>query len=161
MSNKETNSKFEVPRRTFTTEFWVGLFTLAGCLCFSYLAINVAGMKFSNTGLYKVSATFTNIAGLKVGSPVEIAGVRIGEVSGVALEDTEAVVSMLIRDGIKLRDDDIAQIRTKGIIGDKYVKISPGGSDIIIPEGGRISDTESAVELEEVIGKVVHSLDSK
>ena len=152
--------EFVPPRRSFTVEFWVGLFALAGVACFSYLSINVAGMKLSSAGFYEIQARFINVAGLKVGSPVEIAGVEIGEVAGVALNSTEAMVTMEIRDEIKLRDDDIAQIRTKGIIGDKYIKISPGGSDYVLEPGDELADTESAVEFEEIIGKFIHSLDS-
>ena len=156
----DSKSEFVPPRKSFTVEFWVGLFTLAGVVCFSYLAINIAGMRFSNVGFYAVKASFTNIAGLKVGAPVEIAGVQVGEVVNVSLADTEAVIEMQVRDEVKLRDDDIAQIRTKGIIGDKYVKISPGGSEEVIGNGGEVSETESAVEFEDVIGKIVHSLSS-
>ena len=159
MSEKK-EKEFVPPKRSFTIEFMVGLFALAGLACFSYLAINIGGMKLTHAGLYPIKATFSNVAGLKVGSPVEIAGVKIGEVANVELASTQAIVTLEIEDKIKLRDDDIAQIRTKGIIGDKYVKIMPGGSDEMIAENGQISDTESAVELEEIIGKFIHSMDS-
>ena len=65
------------------------------------------------------------------------------------------------RNGVQLREDDIAQIRTKGIIGDKYVKISPGGSEHMMEAKGQIQDTESAVEFENIIGKFIHSMDKK
>lgn len=160
-SSKDEDAKgFTPPARSFTLEFWVGLFALAGVACFSYLAVNIGGLKLSDSGFYKVTAMFTNVAGLKVGAPVEIAGVEIGEVSAVELQSTEARLTLQIRDEIQLRDDDIAQIRTKGIIGDKYVKISPGGSDMILESGDEIADTESAVEFEDVIGKFIHSIDN-
>ncbi len=159
-SNKEETESFTPPARSLTLEFWVGLFAIAGVLCFFYLAVNLGGLKLSDSGYYSVSAMFTNVAGLKVGAPVEIAGVEIGEVSNVELNSTEAKLTLQVRDGIELRDDDIAQIRTKGIIGDKYVKISPGGSDLILESGDEIADTESAVEFEDVIGKFIHSMDS-
>lgn len=143
------------------TEFWVGVFTIAGLLCFAYLSINIGGMRVSNAGYYDVSATFGNVSGLQVGAPVEIAGVQIGEVVDVALVETDALVSLKIKEETPLRDDDIAQIRTKGIIGDKYIKISPGGSEDIIESGGELSDTESAVEFEDVLGKFIHSMESK
>ena len=156
--SKETTT--ELPKKSFNKEFWVGIFTIVGIGCFAYLAVNIAGMRINGTGYYPIEATFTNIAGLKIGSAVEIAGVKVGEVRGVRLEDTNAVVSLQIREEVKLRDDDIAQIRTKGIIGDKYIKISPGGSDEYLTANSELSDTESAVELEEILGKFIHSLES-
>jgi len=141
-------------------EFWVGIFVLAGMGCFSYLAINIAGIRFSDSGFYKVEAQFVDVSGLKLGAPVEVAGVRIGQVDSVKLDGGQAILTLQIREGISLRDDDIAQIRTKGIIGDKYVRISPGASDLLIDEGGRINDTESSVDFEEIVGKFIHSLDS-
>ncbi|MCB0322807.1 MAG: outer membrane lipid asymmetry maintenance protein MlaD [Bdellovibrionales bacterium] len=158
-AEKTQREEFALPRRSFTVEFWVGVFTLIGVACFSYLAINIAGMKLSNAGYYMIQARFANVAGLQVGAPVEIAGVQIGEVNNVKLNETEALVSMQIREGIAVRDDDIAQIRTKGIIGDKYIRISPGGSTEHLQPGAELSDTESAVEFEEIIGKFIHSLD--
>ncbi len=115
-------------------------------------------MKLSNAGYYDVKAVFNDISGLKVGSSVEIAGVPVGEVGSVTLNSTEALVTLRIRDEIKIREDDIAQIRTKGIIGDKYVRISPGGSPNDVPHGGQLTDTESAVDFEEIVGKLVHNL---
>ncbi|HMO18801.1 MAG TPA: outer membrane lipid asymmetry maintenance protein MlaD [Oligoflexia bacterium] len=140
-------------------EFWVGLFVLAGITAFSYLAINIAGIRFSDAGFYKIKAQFVDVAGLKLGAPVEVAGVRIGQVDSVKLEGGQALLTLSIKNGISLREDDIAQIRTKGIIGDKYVRISPGASEMLIEEGGKIFDTESSVDFEEIVGKFIHSID--
>ena len=155
----DTEEQVQLPKRTFTAEFWVGFFAILGCLSFAYLSINLAGMKLSNAGYYKIKAEFANISGLKVGAPVEIAGVRVGEVSDISLNGTYAVLSMLIRNKVQLRDDDIAQIRTKGIIGDKYIKIAPGGSPDVLGAGDELSETESAVEFEDILGKIIHKLD--
>jgi phospholipid/cholesterol/gamma-HCH transport system substrate-binding protein len=155
------SSRVDLPKRTFTTEFWVGVFALLGCLSFAYLSINLANMKLTNAGYYQVQAEFANISGLKVGAPVEIAGVQVGEISDISLKNTDAVVTLQIKNGVKLRDDDIAQVRTKGIIGDKYLKISPGGSQENIPAGGELSETESSVEFEDVLGKLIHKMESK
>ena len=156
----DTKEQVQLPKRSFTAEFWVGFFAILGCLCFAYLSINLAGMKISNAGYYEVKAEFANIAGLKVGAPVEIAGVRVGEVSKISLNNTYAVLNMLIKENITLRDDDIAQIRTKGIIGDKYIKIAPGGSPELVKAGDELSETDSAVEFEDIIGKIIHKLES-
>ncbi len=162
MSNSENEkTAIKLPSRSLREEFWVGCFALLGCACFGYMAINLAGMKISNAGYYPVAAEFTNIAGLKVGAAVEIAGVQIGEVTTIDLNNTDAVLTMRIRNEVKLRDDDIAQVRTKGIIGDKYIKISPGGSNQILTAGGELSATESAVEFEDILGKFIHKMESE
>ena len=156
----EKQSEFVPPRKSFTVEFWVGVFALCGVGCFAYLALNIANIRLSNTGYYDITAEFDSVSGLKVGAPVEIAGVEIGEVSNISLDSTSALITLQIEDGVKLRDDDIAAIRTKGIIGDRYIKIVPGGSQIILGQGKKLADTESAVEFEEIIGKLIHKFES-
>ncbi len=151
---------FVPPRRSFTVEFWVGVFAIAGVFCFAYLAINIARIRLSNAGYYMVTAQFRSVSGLKLGAPVEIAGVEIGQVTQIALNGTDALVSLRIQDSVKLRDDDVAAIRTKGIIGDRYIKLVPGGSTTLINPGSQIGDTESAVEFEEIIGKLIHRMES-
>ncbi len=155
----KNNLTFEMPKKKFTIEFIVGIFVIFGILCFAYLSINLASIKIFKNNFYTVTAKFDNISGLLVGAPVEIAGVRVGEVSKISLDNTSALLSLSINNGIELRDDDIASIRTKGIIGEKYVKILPGGADDVIKADGRLSETESAVDLEEIIGKVIHRME--
>lgn len=153
----EDTSKTKI---SFGIELWVGLFVIIGMACFAYLAVNIASIRFSDAGYYRINAKFSDVSGLKLGAPLEIAGVRIGQVERVTLDNSEAIVTLQVRDGYTLRDDDIAQIRTKGIIGDKYVRLSPGASDIKIEEGGMIFDTESSVDFEEIVGKFIHNINS-
>ena len=150
---------FNLPKKKFTLEFIVGIFVLFGILCFAYLSIGLAGMKMFKRDGYTVTAKFNNISGLTKGAAVEIAGVKVGEVSKITLDRSAALITMEINKGIQMRDDDIASIRTKGIIGEKYIKIIPGGSDEMVASGGRLSDTESAVDLEEIIGKMIHRME--
>lgn len=159
MTTESGASHFTPPKKTMMLEFSVGLFTLAGVLCFAYLAVHIAKMNFFQSGYHDIGAEFSNISGLELGAPVEIAGVPVGEVTGIQLKDTAAIVTMSIRNEVSLRDDDIASIRTKGIIGDRYVKIVPGGSEKMIPVGGSVRDTESAVDLEEIVGKLIHRME--
>lgn len=164
-SNTNNNQvpKFVPPPKKYSLELLVGLFAIIGLGSFAYLAINIAQLRMTDAGYYKVLAKFTSISGLKPGAPVEIAGVAIGEVARIDLDPattTEAILTLNIKDGIKLRDDDVAAIRTKGIIGDRYIKIVPGGSDIAIKNGEKLSDTESAVEFEEIIGKLIHRFEN-
>ena len=101
-------------------------------------------------------AEFASVSGLKPGVSVEIAGVDVGKVESITLRDYKADVLMKIREGIRLQEDTIASIRTRGLIGDKYVSLSPGASDRVIPPNGRIRDTESAVDMEQLIGEFIH-----
>jgi phospholipid/cholesterol/gamma-HCH transport system substrate-binding protein len=104
-----------------------------------------------------VVADFDNISGLKPGAAVEVAGVEVGRVEEIQLTTGDrAKLVMKLSPGLKLNDDAIASIRTKGIIGDKFVKLSTGSSGKPIPNGGKIRDTESAVEWEELISKYIH-----
>ena len=154
----EPSAQLKVPRRTFSLELFVGIFAAAGVAAAAYLAVGLAGLELGEGNNYTIYAEFDNISGLKYGASVEIAGVPIGVVSDIVLKDPVAKVSLKINRAVKIKDDDIASIRTKGIIGDRYVKISRGASDIYIPEGGTMVETESVIDIEDVIGKVVHSL---
>lgn len=157
-SNIPESGHLTVPKRTFSVEFWVGLFTLAGVAAAGYLAVGLAGVQIGPSNKYDIYAEFDNISGLKYGASVEIAGVPIGEVADITLKDPAAVVTLRLNNHIQIRDDDIASIRTKGIIGDRYVKVSRGSSSKFIPQGGTMVETESVIDIEDVIGKVVHSL---
>jgi phospholipid/cholesterol/gamma-HCH transport system substrate-binding protein len=133
------------------TEVIVGFFLLLGLLALGYLAIKLGRMELVGSGGYTLHATFSNVGGLRTGAPVEIAGVEVGWIESIALKDYQAQVALRVKDGIKLPEDSIISIRTKGLIGEQIVKISPGGSDRIIPPGGVISETEPPVDIMELI----------
>jgi len=134
----------------------VGLFVLVGIACLAWLSIKLGKLEIMGGDYVPVHAEFASVSGLKPGAGVEIAGVEIGKVDSIVLDDFRANVRMKIRRGIRLQEDTIASIRTRGLIGDKYVNLSPGASDRLIPPGGKIRETESAVDLEELIGKFIH-----
>ncbi len=137
-------------------EIAVGIFVLAGIACLVYLAIHLGEMELFSRG-YKVTADFDNVSGLKVGASVELAGVDVGRVEQITITpDDRARLVLKLAPGLVLKNDTIASIRTKGIIGDKFVKLSMGSSEKTINPGGKIHDTESAVELEELIAKFIH-----
>lgn len=143
--------------KRFNFEAAVGVFLVAGFLCFAWLSIKLGEVDFFGKQTYTVVSRFGSASGLKPGAAVEIAGVQIGKVTAIQLdkEDYEAEVHMEIDRDIALQEDCIASIRTAGIIGDRYLKISPGGSDEIIAPGGEILETESAINLEELISKYI------
>jgi phospholipid/cholesterol/gamma-HCH transport system substrate-binding protein len=137
----------------------VGIFVVVGILCLAYLSVKLGKMELLGGNYYELSADFTSVSGLKAGASVEIAGVEVGRVDRIELDPARgdlAKVLMRIQSGIKLTDDSIASIRTRGIIGDKFILIKPGGSDKLLTDGGRIRDTESAVDLEQLISEYIH-----
>lgn len=137
------------------TEISVGIFMMVGIACLVYLSVNLGGVDLFRSDSFMINARFSSIEGLEVAASVEIAGVAVGKVKRITLEDNEALVLMEIKNGTKITDDTIASIRTKGIIGDKFVKLSPGGSDDYLGDNDFLMDTESAISLEELISKYI------
>ena len=142
--------------KRLTIETAVGLFVLLGIACLAWLSVRLGKLEIVGGDYAPVHAEFASASGLKTGASVEIAGVEVGKVDAIRLEDYRADVRMKIRKGIRLQEDTIASIRTRGLIGDKYVNLSPGASDRLISPGGKIRETESAVDIEELIGKFIH-----
>lgn len=137
------------------TEIIVGFFVLVGLACLGYLAIKLGKLEVLGSSGYIVYADFSSVAGLKVGDPAEIAGVRIGRVEAMGLFDDRARLQLRIQDHVKIQEDVIASVRARGLIGDKFVLLTPGASDKIIPPGGRIRETESPPDIADLIGKIV------
>jgi phospholipid/cholesterol/gamma-HCH transport system substrate-binding protein len=138
-----------------TSEVIVGLFVLVGVACLGYLAIKLGKLEVLGNSGYTVYADFSTVAGLKRGDPVEIAGVKVGRVDSLGLADDRARLVLRIDDGVKLQEDVIASVRARGLIGEKFVLVSPGASDKIIPAGGKIRETESPPDIPDLIGKLV------
>jgi phospholipid/cholesterol/gamma-HCH transport system substrate-binding protein len=141
--------------RKFDLELAVGLFMIAGIICLGYLSIKLGRMEVFGDKGYEIEAIFSNSGGLKTGSPVIIAGVQVGRVKAILLDDYAARVVIRLPADVKIQDDAIASIKTKGLIGEKYIGITPGGSEKIIEPGGRIRDTQPAVDLEQLISNYV------
>lgn len=143
--------------KKFTPEVVVGIFVLIGILALAYLSIQLGQLKIFQKDYYRVSADFDSVAGLRPGATVEIAGVPVGMVETITLNDYQAHVVMRIRPEVKIQEDAIVSVVTQGIIGDKYLQITPGGSDRLLADGGKIRDTESALSLEGLIRRYVFS----
>ena len=134
----------------------VGLFLVVGILCLGYLSIRLGKLELVGGDDVPVTAEFSTVAGLKQGANVEIAGVEVGKVDSIDIRDYKAVVRMRVRRGLRLQEDTIASVRTRGLIGDKYINLSPGASDRLIAPGGKIRETEGALDLEGLIGEFIH-----
>lgn len=143
--------------KRFNLEIAVGLFMVVGFICFAWLSIRLGDVSFFANRTYVVNARFGSVSGLKPGATIEIAGVPVGKVEKITLDQDsyQAEVAMEINRDVKLQEDSIASIRTAGIIGDRYVDISPGGSPELIKPGGEITETESAINLEELVSKYI------
>jgi len=143
--------------------FIVGLFILFGLGTMTYLSLTIAGVSGYSDNSYQLVAKFDSSSGLKKGAFIEIAGVKSGKVTNIELdkESFESIATFVFDDGVTLAEDTIASIRTSGIIGDKFVKISPGASDDLLKSGDEIIETESSISIEELVSKYIFSSDTE
>jgi phospholipid/cholesterol/gamma-HCH transport system substrate-binding protein len=141
--------------KRFSTEMAVGLFMVAGILSLGYLSVRLAKLEIMGGNSYEITAVFSNSGGIKTGSAVVIAGVDVGKVKEVSLSDYQAKVILSLPVGLEIQEDAIASIKTKGLIGEKYVEITPGGSEQILKPGDRLRETQPAVDLEQLISGFV------
>ncbi|HVS23995.1 MAG TPA: outer membrane lipid asymmetry maintenance protein MlaD [Gammaproteobacteria bacterium] len=154
-------------RPTRTLEIGTGLFVLLGFAALFFLTTQLptSGLKFGGTNAgYHLTAEFDNVGDLKTGSPVTMAGVRVGEVDGIRFDSKsyKALVSLRIDPQFdKIPDDSDASVQTQGLLGGKYIGIGPGGSDAYFKDGGRIELTQSAIVLENLVNKLFASFVSK
>lgn len=134
-------------------ELIVGAFMVVGILCLGYLSIKMGKVEVWGQPGYEVFAIFSDIGGLKRGAPVVIAGVDIGRVENISLEDYEARVVLQIKSGLQIHEDAVVSVKTRGLIGENYVQISAGAAEETVKPGGRIRRTESAVDIGALISK--------
>ena len=137
-------------------EFIVGVFVLVGMVCLGYLSIKLGKLELIGGNVYEVIAQFNTASGLKAGSSVEIAGVEVGRVRAITLNEDRAAVILAVDNKVKLYTDTIASIKTRGIIGEKFLALSPGGGGDPLKPGYTIRDTESGLDLEELVSQYVH-----
>ncbi|MEC4674380.1 MAG: outer membrane lipid asymmetry maintenance protein MlaD [Nitrospirota bacterium] len=137
-------------------ELLVGAFVMVGVLCLGYMAVKMGKLELMGGNYYEVYADFSSTSGLKAGAPVEIAGVAVGRVKAIHLKDYQANVTLAIKSDITLYSDSIASIKTRGIIGEKFMEMSPGGAGDPLKTGDTIQDTEAGIDLEQVISQFIH-----
>lgn len=138
-------------------EIIVGTFLLSGIIAVAWLAVRLGDVSLAEDTRYRITAGFTSASGLRPGTWVEAAGVRVGMVDSIEFdaEKYEARVTLAIDRGVPISKDAVASIRTAGIIGDKFVKITPGGDDRLLEDGMELRETEASINLEELISKYV------
>lgn len=135
----------------------VGIFLIIGILALTYLSVSFGKVTLFNDHRYEVIATFPNVTGLKVNTSVEMLGIPIGSVKSIVLKDYRAKVTFLIDNQIDLPEDSVAAIRTKGLLGENYVSLTPGGLPTLLSKDGtgEIMETRAPIVLEELIGKAM------
>ena len=142
--------------KKFDLELTVGFFLLLGILSLAYISINLGKLEIMGGKGYTVYAEFERSGGIEPRALVEIAGVPVGSVKRVSItRDYRARLELVIDSDIKLQEDAIASIKSRGLVGEQYVQISPGGSDKLVGEGGQLRETESAIDIEQLISKYV------
>ncbi|MGE5237429.1 MAG: outer membrane lipid asymmetry maintenance protein MlaD [Chloroflexota bacterium] len=141
--------------KKYKIETTVGVFVVIGVLCVGYLTVKLGEVPFFGHDTYRLYAKFTSVSGLRVGNTVQMLGIEVGRVDALTMdqEDQLAVVTMSVDKGVKVYKDAIASIRTAGLIGDRYVRIDPGGAEQLLKPGDTIRDTEAPTDITDLIGK--------
>ena len=139
----------------YNLELSVGVFVVLGLVALGYISVRLGQLPVGGGDTYRVTAKFASTGGLQRGADVDIAGVKIGRVEKITLEDYEALVTLSIDSDVVLQEDAIASIKTRGLIGEKFVRITPGGSDRLITAGGRIREVETPLDFEDVISQFI------
>ncbi len=137
-------------------EITVGLFVVIGLLAISWLAVKVGQVGGLGASGYVLTADFDDVGGVRKGSDIMMAGVIIGRVDGVKLVNSDhASMALRINNGVKIAEDAFASVRTKGIIGDRYIRITQGTEESYLEPGDEIEETESAINIEDLISKYI------
>ncbi len=141
--------------KKYSVETTVGVFVLVGLICVGYMTVRLGKISFFGSDTYPLTARFASVAGLRAGSSVEVYGIQVGTVESLSIDEKRqmGVVEMKIDRGIKVYDDASATIKTSGLIGDKLVKIDPGGAGEQLKPGGVITQTSVPADIEDLIGK--------
>jgi phospholipid/cholesterol/gamma-HCH transport system substrate-binding protein len=141
-------------------DFWVGLFVVTGFIALLFLALKAGNMSsFSFAKTYTVSAKFDNIGGLKPRAPVKSAGVVVGRVAAINFDDKtyQATVTLNLEENFKFPKDSSAKILTSGLLGEQYIGIEAGGDDQSLVQGSKITQTQSAIVLENLISQFLYN----
>lgn len=139
-----------------TLDLWVGAFVVAGIAALVVLALKVGNLSTYNVSeTYQLQAHFTNVGGLKPTASIRSSGVLVGRVTSITLDTDryEAKVTMSIDKRYQFPKDTFANILTSGLLGEQYIGLMPGGDDVMLKEGDEFKKTQSAVVLEDLIGK--------
>ena len=141
--------------KKYSVETLVGIFVVIGLICVAYMTVKLGKVSLFGDNYYSLYARFSSASGLREGSPVEIEGIEVGRVARMTLDQERqlALITMKIRNDVKVYDDASAAIKTAGLIGDKFVKIDPGGGGEVLKPEGTITETTTPTDIEDLISK--------
>jgi len=141
--------------KKYSIESVVGIFIVIGLICVSYMTVKLGKVSLFGQDTYPLYARFASVSALRAGSTVEVYGIEVGSVTRLSIDSGRqmAVVEMAINKEIKVYDDAAASVKSSGLIGDKYVKIDPGGSGEVLKPRGIITQTSVPADIEDLIGR--------
>lgn len=141
--------------KKYSMETTVGIFVVLGLICVGYMTIKLGRVSFFGDNTYTLYAPFPSASGLRAGSPVEVYGIEVGRIERLGIDPKRemALVEMKIDRGVKIYDDATATVKTAGLIGDKFIKIDPGGAGDLLGPGGTLVNTSTPPDIDELIGK--------
>ena len=143
--------------KKYSIETVVGIFVVIGLLCVAYMTVKLGKVSLFGDNYYSLYARFDSVSGLREGSPIEIDGIEVGRVARMALDQAKqsALITLKLRKDVKVYADASAEIKTSGLIGDKFVKIDPGGGGELLKPSGTIINTTAPTDIEDLISKYV------
>jgi len=141
--------------KKYSSETIAGIFVLIGLVCVAYMTVQFGNVALFSDNSYSLYARFNSVAGLRAGNPVQMLGMEVGKVAGFTMdqENQVAVVELKVQTGIEVYDDAIASVKTAGLIGDRFISIDAGGAGDLLKDGDTITETESPVEIGDLIRK--------
>ena len=141
--------------KKYSNETIVGIFVVLGLAAIGFMAVRIGNISIAGDNTYSLYAPFSTVSGLRVGNSIEMMGMEIGRVAGFRMdqERQQAIAELRINKEVQIYDDAIASIKTAGLIGDKYVEIDPGGGGDRLNNGETIIETESPVDIMELVSK--------
>jgi len=149
-------------RKSTTRDFMVGLFVLIGLGAIGYLSLRIGGLESPGRGGITLFAKFDEVADLKARAPVQLAGVTVGQVTGIKLDsDYRARVDIIVDPHVELPIDSSASVVTAGLLGDRYIALQPGAEEEYLKDGEEIAYTQSALVLEKMVGKFLVNVEDE
>jgi phospholipid/cholesterol/gamma-HCH transport system substrate-binding protein len=141
--------------KKYSIETVAGIFVVIGLLCVAYMTVKLGKVSFFGDNYYSLYARFGSVSGLREGSSIEIDGIEVGRVARMTLDQEKqlALITLKIRKGVKVYDDAAAEIKTAGLIGDRFIKIDPGGGGEVLKPEGTITETTTPPDIEDLISK--------
>jgi phospholipid/cholesterol/gamma-HCH transport system substrate-binding protein len=143
--------------KKYSMQTVVGIFVVIGLICVGYTSVKLGKVTFFQSDNYTLYARFTTVEGLRVGSPVDVFGIEAGSISNLRIDNQRqiAMVTMKIGKDVQVYSDASATIKAMGLIGDKYVRIDPGGAGTLLKSGGAITNTTAEPDIEDLLGRYI------